>query len=540
MFLITSGAYIEREFVSEIGLIPPSFLPLGNRCLYEYQVTLAEQMAERICLSIPESFVLSDYEQAYIDAHNIELIRVPAVESLGESILYCLNHTAWGEGALQILHGDTLFEELLLGRDLFSISTNTGYYPRAVVREDAMPLLSEQYAVDSEIVVSGYFSFSCAALLRDCLEQQKGFIPALNAYHQRQPLTPIEALDWYDFGHINAYFSSRAAFTTERSFNSLEITRSTVHKTSHKTDKIMGEEHWFNSVPADVQIYTPKLISGSKGGQSGRAANADSKSQHAGYTLEYLYNLPLSDLFVFGRLEKETWRSIFQSCQLFLKSCQQAGVTSPAPEPALMDRLYLPKTLARLDEFSATGAIDINQLVTVNGKICPSPRELALYSSEWISPTTVADIGIIHGDFCFSNILYDFRTRRIKVIDPRGIDHQGKATIYGDIRYDYAKLYHSVYGLYDLIVAGRLSAEQDASGLHLRDDLIDYHRGINAVFDQVFFADSPQMRSTIRAITIQLFLSMLPLHADRPERQLTMLANAYRLYTDLTGVSRCS
>lgn len=538
MFLITSGAYIEREFVSELGLIPPSFLPLGNRCLYEYQVALAEQRAERICLSIPESFILSDYEQVYIDAHNIELIRVPAVSGLGESILYCLNHTAWREGALRILHGDTLFEELPLGSDLLSISTNTGYYQRAMLSADASTLLREQYAVDGEVVVSGYFSFSSAPLLRHCLEQQGQFIAALNAYQKQQPLTPVDAPDWYDFGHINAYFSSRAAFTTERSFNSLEISRSTVYKTSHKTEKILAEAHWFNSVPAEIQIYTPKLITAFTGAKIG-CDTGDCPVPPAGYTLEYLYNLPLSDLFVFGRLDKETWRSIFQSCQLFLNSCQQAGVASPAPEPALMDHLYLPKTLARLEEYAATGAIDLDQPVVMNGKICLSPRELALHSSTWISPTTDADIAIIHGDFCFSNILYDFRTRRIKVIDPRGVDHLGQATIYGDSRYDYAKLYHSVYGLYDLIVAGRLRATRDASELHLRDDLVDYHRAINAVFDQVFFAGSPQLRSTIRAITIQLFLSMLPLHADRPERQLTMLANAYRLYADLTGETRC-
>ena len=30
----------------------------------------------------------------------------------------------------------------------------------------------------------------------------------------------------------------------------------------------------------------------------------------------------------------------------------------------------------------------------------------------------------IHGDFCFSNILYDFRKKSIKVIDPRGVNFE--------------------------------------------------------------------------------------------------------------------
>ena len=43
----------------------------------------------------------------------------------------------------------------------------------------------------------------------------------------------------------------------------------------------------------------------------------------------------------------------------------------------------------------------------------------------------------------------------IKIIDPRGHDHNGKNTIYGDLRYDLSKLTHSLIGPYDFIIAGR-------------------------------------------------------------------------------------
>ncbi|MNF05243.1 hypothetical protein D3C80_2049270 [compost metagenome] len=36
----------------------------------------------------------------------------------------------------------------------------------------------------------------------------------------------------------------------------------------------------------------------------------------------------------------------------------------------------------------------------------------------------------------------------------------------------------------------------------------------------------------IMPLTVLLFLSMLPLHADRPDRQEAMLVNALRLYSD--------
>src|SRR5690606_40930853 len=42
---------------------------------------------------------------------------------------------------------------------------------------------------------------------------------------------------------------------------------------------------------------------------------------------------------------------------------------------------------------------------------------------------------IMHGDFCFSNILFDSRSNRIKLIDPRGINANGEISIYGDQKY---------------------------------------------------------------------------------------------------------
>jgi len=37
----------------------------------------------------------------------------------------------------------------------------------------------------------------------------------------------------------------------------------------------------------------------------------------------------------------------------------------------------------------------------------------------------------------------------------------------------------------------------------------------------------------VRAVTVSLFLSMIPLHADKPERQKAFVANALRLFLEL-------
>jgi len=56
----------------------------------------------------------------------------------------------------------------------------------------------------------------------------------------------------------------------------------------------------------------------------------------------------------------------------------------------------------------------------------------------------------MHGDLCFCNILYDINSQAIKLLDPKG--SFGKIGIYGDIKYDIAKLKHYVHGKYDFII----------------------------------------------------------------------------------------
>jgi len=53
----------------------------------------------------------------------------------------------------------------------------------------------------------------------------------------------------------------------------------------------------------------------------------------------------------------------------------------------------------------------------------------------------------IHGDLTFSNTLYNPQKNKIFIIDPRG--YYGNIKIFGDIDYDWAKIYYSLIGNYD-------------------------------------------------------------------------------------------
>lgn len=136
MILITSASYLASEFQAEFGKIVPSFLAFGGKRLYEYQAKLFSDFApnkqngEKIVLSLPQSFALSDFEKEKINNLGISLLFVPDNLSLGESINYCLNMNLPLNEPLQILHGDTYFMDFapFMGDDSDALGISKSLY----------------------------------------------------------------------------------------------------------------------------------------------------------------------------------------------------------------------------------------------------------------------------------------------------------------------------------------------------------------------------------------------------------------------------
>jgi hypothetical protein len=254
--------------------------------------------------------------------------------------------------------------------------------------------------------------------------------------------------------------------------------------------------------------------------------------------LEYLPCSPLNEVFVHGRNPPFYWNRIFGLMKNFLKDARQC--TSETDQPSFDSdiradsmRLYADKTYARLITFAEANDIDLDRPQRYGGFALPSLRAIA---SDCIARTEILPIipAVLHGDLCLSNILFDSRAGSIKVIDPRGISQSGEVTLWGDQKYDLAKLSHSVVGLYDYIIAGRYRIESKAGD---GDEIVFDLDGRLHIVQQIFLKTEliPGLSSgNITPLTVLLFLSMLPLHADRPDRQNAMLVNALRLYSSFT------
>jgi hypothetical protein len=105
------------------------------------------------------------------------------------------------------------------------------------------------------------------------------------------------------------------------------------------------------------------------------------------------------------------------------------------------------------------------------------------------------------------------------------------------VRYDIAKLAHSIIGLYDFIIAGNYSIKEDELYcLSFKIYINSTVEQIQEYFKKMNFMNRTIYELSIYPIMIHLFLSMLPLHSDSPARQKAFLANALRLYLEYKQV----
>lgn len=520
--LIASAAYVDGELASEFGNIPPAFLPVGNRRLYEHQVEWIERSGvDDIYISLPEGYKLSGIDLQYFQNKNVKVLFPDVGISLGESIEYCLG-VANMSGEISILHGDTLFMDIDCEKgNFYSVSKNEGYYSRAVIDAEIPYLkLLVREALDDETIISGFFSFTDADLFRHALcNVEKNFVRAIEEYARHKKVRLINSKCWLDFGHVTSYFRSRANITTQRKFNGLKINKNVVVKSSLNSLKIKAEYEWFQNVPPAVKIYCPKTLWYNK------------HEKGAEYGIEYIYASSLSDLYVFSAHKVKTWERIFLALKEFLE-VSEGFTPSGSIEYSAFNDLYLDKTLLRLGQYSKQTGFDVSVPLLFNGLALPSLTEITYQVSKCIQPVLSQHLAVVHGDLCFSNILYSFRSQSVKVIDPRGIDAHEVVTVYGDRRYDVAKLAHSVIGLYDHIIAGLAVCDHTESQgyiFHVNDD-DDSSKVMEELFVRVILNGDLQAYKEVLAINVLLFLSMLPLHDDNRRRQHLLMLNALRLF----------
>ena len=169
--------------------------------------------------------------------------------------------------------------------------------------------------------------------------------------------------------------------------------------------------------------------------------------------------------------------------------------------------------------------------IVVNGKRYLPLNEIII-SLEQAIPEMLYDVdtfNIIHGDLCFANIMVDSNFSFIKVIDPRG--KFGTYDIYGDFRYELAKLFHSVDGKYDFIIKDLFDLDYNSEAACINYRIQDRKREFDLykVFLSTFATEIDSDLKKIELIEALLFLSMIPLHGESIRHQMVMLGTGLEI-----------
>jgi hypothetical protein len=339
----------------------------------------------------------------------------------------------------------------------------------------------------------------------------------LKRYGTTHPVYAQPVQEWLDFGNIDNLVDARRRLLQSRSFNTLTINPvlNTITKCSERDEKLRDELEWYLKLPDELKVLSPRILS---------HREIDGRLQ----IVQEYYGYPtLAELYLYGDLHADTWTSILR--RLFRIHHEFRRYPGPLDKSDLQ-AVYLEKTRRRLEALRRQDAswerILEQPTISFNGRRLRNLLGLEAKLRTRIDALGEAAFGcVVHGDFCFSNILFDINNQIIRLIDPRG--NFGRQSIYGDPRYDIAKLRHSICGLYDFIVSDMFELQETADGFEGTLYADGTVQTVGAAFDRMA-VDAGYDLKDIRLIEGLLFISMPPLHHGHPLRQRMMF---------LTGIS---
>lgn len=328
--------------------------------------------------------------------------------------------------------------------------------------------------------------------------------------------------EWIDCGHEVNYAEARAKLLSSRSFNSLSVepVSGVLEKKSSNIEKFIHETEYVEKLPAELKIFFPRVIEKLK-----------IDEQHASVKMDYFSYPNISEIQLYRSIEEVQWHRIFDAFEFVLrKFLAFPGSISPA---AYTD-FYIGKTLKREKEnekWITKNKIDylLRDTVTINGLACHSFKLLLPRAEQKLKALyDKKDFCIMHGDFCFNNILYDQYSGTIRLIDPRGSFGDNHPGIFGDIKYDLAKLLHSSVYHYDYIVNDLFHYEVSDGKINYSFNLRQNHELLASLSFELVkkLGYDP---GAIKIIVALLFISMCPLHEESIDRQKLMYAHGLYL-----------
>ena len=321
---------------------------------------------------------------------------------------------------------------------------------------------------------------------------------------------------WHDLGHSATHAASRRSRLPSRAFNQLRHCqrRDVIVKQSSDLGRLTAEREYLEALPEPLQRYFPTVLSGGSG-------------EEQCLVMEAVPFPSLAELHLHWDLGPNAWMAILERL-----SAIQADFGNAAPSQVGSSHwLYSDKLRTRWQQFTAKHKNRgedppwWRQELCINGRWFPSLERQVHQLQAALSPLeTNSRLQLIHGDFCFNNILCDPLYRAIRLIDPRGEQAPSHSLPlgYGDNRYDLVKLFHSIGGHYDAIVNNLFRLRRfDSNKLDIDVYIPDHQTFLSTAYQEHVITTGLSCYE-LKILTASLFFSMLPLHGEDSKRQIAL------------------
>jgi capsule biosynthesis phosphatase len=253
----------------------------------------------------------------------------------------------------------------------------------------------------------------------------------------------------------------------ERYFNEIIHDKMDIIIKKSNNKKIDGEIYYYKNIPNDIKKYFPIFINYGEDW----------------YSIEKIKGINLSYLYVHDSLSENILNKYLELFyEIHHLKCSDNDI-----EINIYDN-YINKIKERYNNYDYSKFKNSNDIY----------EKLIHYFNEY-EEKKYGIYGIIHGDAVFSNCIID-KNNNLKLIDMRGKLNE-KLTIYGDILYDYSKIYQSLIGYDEILLDKIVSNEYKTKLLHVFTEFIKKNLG-DIYLDR------------IKMICNSLLFTLIPLHND--------------------------
>jgi dTDP-glucose pyrophosphorylase len=343
----------------------------------------------------------------------------------------------------------------------------------------------------------------------------------LTEYLSLTPLQCIVVDKWVDLGDLSAIARATRTCLATRPTSEIIVDELGVARKRSLDAAGIAQARFMRDLDAPSSLLFPRVLGVSE--------------DLSEISMEYISYPTLAELYLYSPGEGAYWgellAGIVDRVQRFLwQQFADHGDSTKAEIWKRCRRMYIEKTRYRFMAWWESEIWCRSSQLVVNGRALTAGPDALRLLEALIEPLCNSPRPAqIHGDLNFSNILYAVEAQTFRLLDPHGA-FGGEGAL-GDARYDAAKLRHSYAGMFDAGVHGIYRIKQigpEQFDISVGPDRLTAQAAMDRVLEE--FGFSIQEISIIEA---SLFLSMLPLHADSPQRQWLFYLRGLELLADL-------